>query len=75
MQGVAVSQALPLGFSAIDSAHHYMNQAGVAAGIAKTGVALIYLTTFTFIPPPPPSSILPIATNTLCTTIFMGPQP
>eukprot|EP00729_Bicosta_minor_P002512 gene2512-12872_t len=37
--GVAVSQALPLGFTAIDTAHHYMCQTGVAAGIAKSGIA------------------------------------
>jgi hypothetical protein len=39
IQGVAVSQALPLGFTAIDTAHHYMCQTGVAAGIKEAGVA------------------------------------
>ena len=35
----AVAAALPLGFSGIDTAAHYNNQAGVAEGLRRSGVA------------------------------------
>ena len=37
--GLAVKEALALGFNGVDTAHHYMNQRGVAAGIRASGFA------------------------------------
>jgi len=42
--GLAAKEALTLGFTGVDTAHHYMNQRGVAAGIKASGASRVWVT-------------------------------